>query len=152
MSEKPKKRLVGWKQYIQTTAIKGGAYSLSAFCLCSGLLALLLSVLILCLGYFWSTDGPFGIAWLVWGGFIAAFGVVAIWGGKALFDKAKAIEPVAPITRHNTGSLPTVETLLRASVFPPSHQQADLLRAAGQGAETPPEQLLRAAREDTQDV
>ena len=40
--------------------------------------------------------------------------------------------------------LPPEESLLRPSDLPPSHQQAELLRAAKPGQETPPEELLRA--------
>jgi hypothetical protein len=69
---------------------------------------------------------------------------MAIRIARNLFREAKAIERVAPITRHNTGHLPAAETLVRASDLPPSHQQAELLRAAPQGSETPAEELLRA--------
>ena len=49
----------------------------------------------------------------------------------------------------NTAPLPPPEdTLLRASDLPPSHQQAELLRAAKPGQETPPEELLRAGQEN----
>lgn len=65
-------------------------------------------------------------------------------GCKSFFTSAREIEPVAPITRHNTGDLPAVETLVRPSELPPSHQQTELLRAARHGQETPAEELLRA--------
>ena len=61
--------------------------------------------------------------------------------GKAAF----VAERVTPITRRNTGDIPEVESLVRPSDLPPSHQQAELLRAAKPGQETPPEELLRAA-------
>ncbi len=53
---------------------------------------------------------------------------------------------MVPVTRHKTGDLPEVETLVRASDLPPSHQQAELLRAAQPGQETSPEELLRATQ------
>jgi len=57
---------------------------------------------------------------------------------------AQEIEPVAPITRHNTGRLPEIETLVRPSDIPLSHQRAELLRATEPGQETPAEELLRS--------
>ena len=72
-------------------------------------------------------------------------------GCMPFFVRARTIEPIAPITRHNTGQLPEVETLVRASDAPPSQQQTELLRAARQGSETPSEQLLRAGKESGQD-
>lgn len=53
------------------------------------------------------------------------------------------MEPVVPLTRHNTGDLPEEETLVRASEEPPANQSNVLLRAAQGSQETPEEQLLR---------
>ena len=53
------------------------------------------------------------------------------------------IEPVVPLTRHNTGDLPEEESLVRASEAPPAYQSDVLLRAAQGSQETPQEQLLR---------
>jgi hypothetical protein len=44
------------------------------------------------------------------------------------------------------------ETLVRGSERPLIDQQTELLRAAGQGSETPANQLLRAGQESGQDV
>lgn len=51
-------------------------------------------------------------------------GIGSIWVGRNRLDAAKGIEPVSPITRHNPGDLPAVETLVRPSDLPPSHQEA----------------------------
>ena len=67
-----------------------------------------------------------------------------IWLGKSMFKKAQRIEPVALLKRQSVIPLPEAETLVRASELPPSHQQAELLRAAPQGSETPVAELLRA--------
>lgn len=51
---------------------------------------------------------------------------------------------VIPLTRVNTADLPAPEILVRASSEPPQAQESMLLRAAAEGQETPPEQLVRA--------
>lgn len=57
----------------------------------------------------------------------------------------RRIKPVISRTSYNTGDLPEVETLVRASDLPPSDQQAELLRGVAlPSSETPPEELLRA--------
>lgn len=63
-------------------------------------------------------------------------------GMKTLQD-AINMEPVVPLTRHNTGDLPDDQTLVRASEEPPVQQADVLLRAAQGGQKTPEEQLLR---------
>lgn len=60
-----------------------------------------------------------------------------------LFKEAKAMEPVEPMTRHNTGQLPQEETLVRASEEPKEAQEKILLRAAQHTDETRSEELLR---------
>jgi hypothetical protein len=81
---------------------------------------------------------------LALGGTWGALGILTLWVGKSMYTRAGNMEPVTLITRHNIADLPAVETLVRASALPPSHQQSELLRAAPQGSETPPEELLRA--------
>ena len=61
-----------------------------------------------------------------------------------LFKKGRKVERVVPITKRTTSTLPPEESLVRASNLPPSQQQAELLRAAQHGKETPSEELLRA--------
>jgi len=73
----------------------------------------------------------------------------AFFLSSCLFKKEGKIERVVPITQHNTSSLPPAESLVRASSIPPS-QQAELLRSAQYGEETPAEELLRASTTDGQ--
>lgn len=49
---------------------------------------------------------------------------------KKLYTDAKRIEPVVPLTRANTSSLPAVDSLVRASQEPLQAHQTVLLRAA----------------------
>ena len=77
---------------------------------------------------------------------IAAVGIVALKSSMRLFVEGKEIEPVRPLTAHNQHQVPLDESLLRASDAPPSHQQAELLRAVKSSQEMPPEELLRAAQ------
>ncbi len=57
----------------------------------------------------------------------------------------KQVDIGIPLTRANTADLPAPETLVRASSEPSQAQEAVLLRAAAEGQETPPEQLVRAS-------
>lgn len=50
-----------------------------------------------------------------------------------------------PPANTNNASLPARQTLVRASSEPTQAQQAVLLRAAAEGMETPPEELMRAS-------
>ena len=102
------------------------------------------------------------------GGIYADWKIVAVFlpvavlsalGGRALkqvaekaMREAKAPLDAVPLTRTNIGDLPAPETLVRASQQPPQEQQTELLRAAIQGPDTPPEQLLRATKEERNDV
>ena len=99
-------------------------------------------------------DSPFDpslIAEVMASGMLGVFSFGALQFGLTLFREAKAVEPVAPITRHNTGHLPEVETLVRGSDRPATDRQTELLRAISPGMETPPEQLLRATQENRRD-
>ena len=138
------KRLVSKGHYIITNAAK----------IVFGLLSVLLLVcfcLSLCLFIFCCVF-PFGVFGEMSEVFFRGSGVSLILSLGAfcvcmLFHmRARTIEPIVQVTRHNTGSLPEVETLVRASDLPPSHQQAELLRAAQPVQETPPEELLRATQ------
>ena len=66
------------------------------------------------------------------------------WADKALLA-SYAIHPGIPLTRANTANLPAPNSLVRASVEPQQAQEAVLLRAAAEGVDTPPEQLVRPA-------
>ena len=147
MSEKPQKRLVSKREYLKTLLGKGGFYSSAMACAVGGGVLLIVSLFFLWLGLPpWDNLPDVGdrIWMFLCGVLLGVPFVTAVWFGVSLFKAGARMEPVAPITRHNTGQLPEIETLVRASDLPPSHQQAELLRAAPQGSETPPEELLRA--------
>jgi len=148
MSENPKKRLVSKGQYLKTLGEKGATYTAGIFLGLTGVPLLLISLFSFnrC---FSSGDFSEGFLFI---GVVSLFWSLGIFGGcKSFFKSAQEIEPVAPITRHNTGDLPAVESLVRASDLPPSDQQAELLRAVSQGSETPSEELLRATLKGTND-
>jgi hypothetical protein len=151
MSEKPRKRLVSWQQCLGIKGVKGAGYSFSIVCILGGLLFLFFGLMFAASGLSERhIEGP--LEWILPGGFMSGLGIATIRGGKMLFKYTKEIPPVQLITHHNTGQLPEVETLVRASDLPTSHQQANLLRAAPQGSETPAEELLRAATTTGQDA
>ena len=156
MSEKPKKRLVGWAEYADTITQKSTAYCLAAvfggggsLSLVSAVTAILKSVVKIVISgdsrdeFFISCSGSIPRIGL---------GLIGIWIAVTLFKGARQVRSVALLTKHSAKGLPDVETLPRASYLPPSQQQAELLRAAQVGKETPPEQLLRATLENRQDV
>ena len=58
----------------------------------------------------------------------------------------QTVHTINPLTRANTADLPAPDSLVRASSEPMQAQEAVLLRAAAEGQETPPEQLVRPAR------
>ena len=67
--------------------------------------------------------------------------------GYDLLRKATRLDPGVPFTSANTADLPAPESLVRASEELMQAQEAVLLRAAMEGPETPPEQLVRAVNE-----
>jgi hypothetical protein len=144
MSENPQKRLVSMGQYLHITLTKHGIYTLGSVIRLTGFLVLPLLYTPPALPFFTALfrDNSL-LRWAVlpiYVGFIYTSFTIA----DKVQNAAKKIETVAPITRHNTGDLPIVETLVRASNLPPSIQQAELLRAAQYGKDTPAEELLRA--------
>ncbi len=147
-TEKPQKRLMGKGRYYTVVGIK---VSLSAVSVVFAIAAVA-GVLFCAVTMAWSIFRPDYMFPLP--EYIPLFCVIIFLFCCSLqvWLWQRQIKPVAAITRHNTGDLPDVETLVRASNLPPSHQQAELLRASGQGAETPAEQLLRAAQGEERDV
>jgi hypothetical protein len=148
MSEKPEKRLVSKGQYLKTLGDKGASYAAGVFYGLLGVPFLLISLFCFVIGLYGLlfSGFPSEISIVL---FIAVISLIlsmgAFWGCKSYFKRAQEIEPVTPITRHNTGQLPEIETLVRPSDLPPTHQQAELLRGvATPNSETPPEELLRA--------
>jgi hypothetical protein len=150
--EEPKKRLVFWKQYLHimgtrtvmlSTAIAVGTVGI--ICLVSAAVGFVVAV------FHWS-DTSVRADCIGFGVLVGLIGLRWMPYVKEMYNKAREIEPVAPITRHNTGHLPEVETLVRGSDRPVTAEQAELLRAVRQTPESPPEQLLRATQENRQDV
>jgi hypothetical protein len=145
MSEKPGKRLVSKGQYLRLlgkrTALSSSAIGIAC---AGGILFLIVGVGLIRFGVFHQTLRQSMLSFFSILSVCCVAGIMAIRIAGNLFREAKAIERVAPITRHNTGDLPAVETLVRPSDLPHSHQQAQLLRAAPHGNETPVEELLRA--------
>ncbi len=141
MSEKPKKRLVSKGRYCMGIGMK---ISLSAISVASAVGAVA-GVLFCVITMMWSifrSDYMFPLPEYIpiFCGiiFLLCFSLQAwLW--------QRRIKPVISRTSYNTGDLPASETLVRASNRPPSHQQSELLRAAQLGAETLPEELLRAS-------
>lgn len=65
--------------------------------------------------------------------------------GYCMMHKADVLAQVHLLTRFNTADLPAPETLVRASSEP--MQEGMLLRAAAEGQETPPTELMRPVEE-----
>jgi hypothetical protein len=88
-------------------------------------------------------DALFGLLAIILGGLSVA---LIYLGGKSM-KEGKEIDTGVPLTRANAAHLPAADSLVRASSEPAQEQERVLLRAAGQGPETSPEQLLRATQE-----
>ncbi|MCW3098546.1 MAG: hypothetical protein JWL77_4164 [Chthonomonadaceae bacterium] len=154
MSEKPQKRLVSLMEYLEKASEKAETYTFASAFGCVGIVMLLWSVIGIVAGGYSAYQRDIGYAVFVWTGsaVVAGLGLGALWCAKYLFREAKQIAPVALLTKASLNRLPEIETLVRASDVPPSHQQAELLRAAQYGKETPAEELLRASTTDGQDT
>jgi hypothetical protein len=160
-TEKPKKRLVSNCEYVMKLLDKGSSHAFAIMVVGGGCAILFGSLQVigsaarLAAEVRMTPSIPAGIntTWM-----IAEFSLLsilcmgAIWYGVKMFKAAEKKESVALITRHNTGFLPEVETLMRSSDVPATDTQAELLRALEQKAETHTEQLLRATQESRQDV
>ena len=133
-TEEPQKRVVRWKEYAEFVSVQGIAGSLGYFFLLGGMLFLIAGIPLALLG---GWIGLFG------GAILSIMGLFGINISKTLFDKIEKMEPLALLTKENAKHLPETETLVRPSDLPSSQQQAELLRAAQPGQETPPEELLR---------
>ena len=131
MSEKPKKRLVSRGRYVCLMAGRATLLSAAVIFASVGIFSLVLALM--CAAHGWGMESAYKI-----------IGTVLVLLAFGLYRKERTVERVAPITRYTTSALPPEQTLVRASALPPSHQQAELLRAAPQGSETPAEELLRA--------
>jgi len=154
---KQRKRLVHKHQYLRMLAEKSGLYSFSLFFGGTGIVCLLIAAFCFALvPDAWRNradwDEPSYVGLLLFSGLFSLFCFGTMWGALTLFKAARAVEKVTPITPHNTGLLPEVETLVRSSERPAIDPQAVLLRAVSQSPQPPPEQLLRAANRVDKDI
>lgn len=141
MNEKPGKRLVSKEEYLAIQREKGANYASGG---CFGLLGvplLLISLFLFCSCF---SSGDFNGVFINTPVVLLLLSLGAFYVCKSYFMSAQEIKPVRPITPHNAGLLPPEKTLVRPSDLPPSHQQAELLRAAQTAQKTAPEELLRA--------
>jgi hypothetical protein len=140
MSEQPERRLVHGKSYFK---VESKFFSLLLLGTCASGVGVLLALLLLVEAVEWLGTPQ-------WSGFAAlvALGGVVVWilrYGLHTLARASEVEKVEKVTPQNAHLLPVEETLVRASVLPPSQQPAELLRVAEISRETPPEELLRVA-------
>ena len=145
--KKPEKQLVSKGRYVQVMGKKVGLYSFA------GLLG------VICLYLF------IGVVFTLWmmaheGADYFQFKVVItmLIGSLVLYRlskklvlRGKKIESVTPVTDRNAHLLPVEESLLRGCDPPSMQSQKELLRAAASGKQTPPEELLRAAKGEGQE-
>ncbi len=137
--DQPQKRIVSKAEYVRLQAKQAEKFIRAAFLLMIGLLCTAISGACI-LGIFMS---PFaGICLVLALLFVIGAYIFLVRGFTSLnhWDKVE----VVPLTRANTGHLPTVASLVRASQEPAQAQKAVLLRASTGGQEKHEEQLLRA--------
>lgn len=129
---KPKKRIVSKGQYAlletQRTALTTVAIHLFVLCGLSG----------------FACQAFFAARMMGWAMPCLGMASATLLLGVRLVKSEQKIERTLPLTQKNTSDLPAVQTLVRPSDIPPSHQSSELLRSAPQGSETPPEEMLRA--------
>ena len=138
-TEKPKTQLVSQGRYVWVLTGKTILESVSLLLHTSGVILVPPTVILMVI---------MPIAGLFLGLFAAGLMAIAFHLSKT----TKSINSVTPMTPHIFRLLPLEQTLVRAAEAPPSEQQAELLRPAGQGSETPSAQLLRAAQDCGQNV
>lgn len=137
------RRLVSKSQYATTVMGKSALYILAIFVSIAGLFFLAFTLFILTHFRSMAADMPIlpcfvSLLFMGWMTF------TTLKYSRSFYREAKDIEPVRPLTSYNVHQLSPEDSLVRASDLPPSHQQAELLRAVPQGSETPPEEMLRA--------
>jgi hypothetical protein len=97
-----------------------------------------------------------GLLWkgLCFVGAVVPFGVgcMLLRLAERTMQEAMVQLDVVPLTRANESDLRAPDVLVRASQEPLEEQRAELLRAVRREPEARPEQLLRATRENRQDV
>ena len=153
MEPKTGKKIVGKGEYVLRRAFQGG---LAFSCACAIGVALFtgMAAIINLLGvvatlvyaierHHLLEESTDVVKYLVW---VVVLGGVSwlSWRVASATAKKSTENLVVPLTRANTGHLPTSGTLVRASTEPVQAQQAVLLRAA-QGVDTQAEEMLRAS-------
>jgi len=134
------RRVVSKGEFVRTIGKKLGLFSLSGALLAT---AFVLSLITMVSLYFGAIL------------FVIAFGIITIavfWASTRFFVRAKDVEAVRPVTSRISHLLPPEESLVRAADAPLTNSQAELLRAAYSGTETPAEELLRATAENRQEI
>jgi hypothetical protein len=133
-SEKPRKLVVSKGRYAmliaQRTVLTTGAIQLFVICGLSSVVCIS-SISTRVMGF---AAPSLGVA------------VTTLLLGLCLIKIEQKVERVAPATQQNTQHLPEIQTLVRPSDLPPSHQPAELLRMAQSGDATPADELLRITR------
>lgn len=148
MSAQPQRTLVSRKRYIQVMGLKLSLFAVGAGAIGGGLIAgfAFMNEIVISLVYPHETR----FTLLDCTAFAVGAGMLLMCGAVT-YRKSHKIAAIELTTPQNAHLLPVQETLVRASVQPPSHQKAELLRAAQYGKETPAEELLRATQGNRKD-
>jgi len=145
---KPQKKLVSKGQYVRVMGKKAGLYSLGGIAFIVGLLGFALALFRFTLPLAHGIEKavifqPSDLLYLI----PLPVSIFIYVSSKVFLRRARAIEPVLPITDRSTDLLPLEETLVRGSDPPPAAQRVELLRAANSDQKAFPEQLLRPTGE-----
>ena len=148
MSEKPGKRVVNKREYValmMRRMVLMNALIPASLLLGLGVAGFCGVILMTMAGLQDWRDG------LVNASLFACMATASYLFARYIYKQESKVERVALLGKHTALLLLEGETLLRASDLPPFHQQAELLRSAEYGKETPAEELLRASTTGGQD-
>jgi hypothetical protein len=145
-SEQARKRLMHWREYAATKVGNGIDYGFAVAAAGIGIVGLVSGMAIIWLGIL-NFEDPSTVKWqigcIIAGSVLIGFAIVAMRAANEMIMAFSDRPPVQLVTRETARHMPSAEILVRASTMPPS-QQAELLRAAQHGKETPAEELMRA--------
>ena len=144
MSQESRKQLVSKGRYARLVTRRAALLSVST--LLSTVGAVVLCSVVWAINDALRSSHP-GRSWLTIGlgsAGSAFFAAYSFFVASLAYKEERKVERVAPLTKRAADRLPPEESLVRASDISASGQQAELLRMAAQGPETPAEQLLRA--------
>ena len=147
-SQNSNKRIVGKGTYVANAGKKAALTSFG----CAAVVLGAVSTAVVCALVIPLVSSVGQMGWLAVLGGLGAGSLALLYLGAKAVREGKKMDTGTPLTRANTGQLPAADTLVRPSQAPRQSQQAELLRAAGQGPATPPEQLLRAGSQSKPDV